>query len=40
MLNKEEFPDRWKKSIIVPVHKKSDKTDHNKYREISYLATS
>jgi hypothetical protein len=22
--NKEELPDQWKKSIIVPVHKKSD----------------
>jgi hypothetical protein len=25
--NKEEFPDQWKKNIIVPVHKKGDKTD-------------
>jgi hypothetical protein len=24
--NKEELPDKWKKSIIVPVHKKGDKT--------------
>jgi hypothetical protein len=25
--NKEEFPDQWKESIIVPVHKKGDKTE-------------
>jgi hypothetical protein len=25
--NKERFPDRLKETIIVPVHKKSDKTD-------------
>jgi hypothetical protein len=25
--NKEELPDQWKESIIVPVHKKGDKTD-------------
>jgi hypothetical protein len=25
--NKEELPDQWKDSIIVPVHKKGDKTD-------------
>jgi hypothetical protein len=24
--NKEELPDQWKESIIVPVHKKGDKT--------------
>jgi hypothetical protein len=29
--NKEELPDQWKKSIIVPVHKKGDKTDCNVY---------
>jgi hypothetical protein len=27
--NKEELPDQWKESIIVPVHKKGDKTDCN-----------
>jgi hypothetical protein len=25
--NKEEFPDQWNESIIVPVHKEGDKTD-------------
>jgi hypothetical protein len=25
--SKEELPDQWKESIIVPVHKKGDKTD-------------
>jgi hypothetical protein len=24
--NKEELPDQWKESIIVPIHKKGDKT--------------
>jgi hypothetical protein len=38
--DKEELPDHWKESIIVPVHKKSDKTDSNNYRGISLLSTS
>jgi hypothetical protein len=38
--NKEELPDQWKESIIVPVHKKGDKTDCNNYRGISLLSTS
>jgi hypothetical protein len=25
--NKEEMPDQWKESIIVPIHKTADKTD-------------
>jgi hypothetical protein len=37
--NKEELPDQWKEFIIVPVHKKSDKTDCNNYRGISLLST-
>jgi hypothetical protein len=27
--NKEELPDQWKKSIIVPVHKMGVKADNN-----------
>jgi hypothetical protein len=37
--NKEELPDQWKESIIVPVHKKRDKADCNNYRRISLLST-
>jgi hypothetical protein len=32
---KEELPQQWKESIIVPIHKKGDKTDCNNYRGIS-----
>jgi hypothetical protein len=38
--NKEKLPDQWKESIIVPVHKKDDKTDCNNYHGISLLSTS
>jgi hypothetical protein len=38
--NKEELPDQWKESIIVPVHKKGDKTDCNNYHGISLPSTS
>jgi hypothetical protein len=38
--NKEELPDQWMESIIVPIHKKGDKTDCNNYRGISLLSTS
>jgi hypothetical protein len=27
ILNNEELPDQWKESILVPIHKKGDKTD-------------
>jgi hypothetical protein len=40
ILNKEELPDQWKESIILLVHKKSDKTDCSNYRGISLLLTS
>jgi hypothetical protein len=36
--NKEELPEEWKESIIVPICKKSDKRDCGKYRGISYLS--
>jgi len=38
--NKEELPEKWKDSIIVPIHKKEDKTDCNNYRGISLLPTT
>jgi hypothetical protein len=38
--NKEELPDQWKESIIVPIHENGDKTDCNNYRGISLLSTS
>jgi hypothetical protein len=38
--NKEELPDQWKESTIVPIHKKGDKTDCNNYHGISLLSTS
>jgi hypothetical protein len=38
--NKEELPDQWKESIIVPIHEKCDKTNCNNYRGISLLSTS
>jgi hypothetical protein len=37
---REELPEGWKKSIIVPVYRKGDKTDCNKYRDISLLPTA
>jgi hypothetical protein len=38
--NTEELPDQRKESIIVPVHKKGDKTATNNYLRISLLSTS
>jgi hypothetical protein len=37
--NKEELPQQWKESIIVPIYIKGDKTDCNNYRGISLLST-
>jgi hypothetical protein len=38
--NKKELPDRWKEPIIVPVHRKGDKTNCRNYCGISLLSTS
>jgi hypothetical protein len=32
--NKEELPEQWKESIIVPVYKKGDKADYSNYRDV------
>jgi len=37
--NKEEFPEEWTQSIIVPIYKKSDQTDCSKYRGHIILST-
>jgi len=38
--NKEELTEEWKQSIIVPIYKKSDKTDCSNYRRTSLLSTT
>jgi hypothetical protein len=38
--NKEELPDQWKESIILPVHKEGDQTPYNNFRGITLLSTS
>ena len=38
--NKEELPEEWKESIIVPIYTQGDKTDCSNYRSISLLPTT
>jgi hypothetical protein len=35
--NKEELPEEWKESIIVPIYKKDDSTDCSNYRGIPLI---
>jgi hypothetical protein len=39
MWNKEELPDQWKESTIVPIYKKDDKNDCSNYHGISLLSS-
>jgi hypothetical protein len=38
--NKEELPEQWEESIIVPIYKKGEKTNCSNYRGISLLSTT
>jgi len=38
--NKEELPEEWKESIIVPIYMKADKIDCSYYRGISHLSAT
>jgi hypothetical protein len=38
--NKEELPEEWKESVIVPIYKKGDETNCSNYRGISPLSTT
>jgi sorting nexin-29 len=38
--SKEELPEEWKASIIVPIHKKGNKADYSNCRSISVLSST
>jgi hypothetical protein len=38
--SKEELPEEWRESIIVPIYKKDDKTDCSNHTGISLLSTT
>jgi hypothetical protein len=38
--NREEMPDKWKESIIVPIVKMGNNSESSNYREILLLSTS
>jgi hypothetical protein len=38
--NKEELPQQWKETVIVPIYKQGDKTGCNNYQGISLLSTA
>jgi hypothetical protein len=40
MWNKEELPEGWNESVVVPFYKKGDKTDCSSCRGISLLPTT
>jgi hypothetical protein len=40
MWNKKELLHLWKKSIVLLIHKKDDRTDHSNYRGVSLLSPS
>ena len=40
ILNKEELPEEWKESIIVPIYKNSDKTDCSNYIDIPLMSAT
>jgi len=39
-VNKNELPEEWKESIILPIYKKGDKIDCSNYRGTSHLPTT
>jgi hypothetical protein len=38
--SKEELPQQWKESVIIPIHKMGGKNDCNNYRGVSLLSTA